>query len=137
MVAERTTATALHDLTAHDCSNAHPLKVSFQWRGHQVVADDQPDCGRDYLSGDQVTIFVASNAPSDIGPTEQWILDPSAHNPFDFIGPNGLPDFFMTLGLIATGVACTLMVKRFRRNRRQARCDTTSPAVGAAPPANE
>jgi hypothetical protein len=61
---------------------------------------------------------VASNDPSNIGRTEQWILDPSTHDPFDFIGPNGMPGILAMLAVIATSVACGLAVKLFRRRRR-------------------
>ena len=65
VLAERTTATALHDLTAH-AWNGHQLEVSFQWEGRQVLAHDQPDCGHDYLTGDLITIYVAWRVQSVI-----------------------------------------------------------------------
>ena len=117
MSAARTTAIALHDLTSDDCNRAHILKVSFRWEGRQVVADDQPDCGLDYVTGEQITIYVSSANPANIGPTEEWILDPSTHNPFDFIGPNGMPSFLTMLGVVATGIACTLTIVRVLRSR--------------------
>ena len=117
VTAARTTAIALQDLTSHDCNRAHVLKVSFRSQGRQVVADDQPDCGRGYVTGDQITIYVSSANPLIIGPTEEWILDPSTHDPFDFVGPNGMPSFLTMLGVVATGVACTLTIMRVMRSR--------------------
>jgi len=113
----RTTAIALHDLASDDCNGGHVLKVSFSSQGRQVVADDQPPCGSGFVAGQRVTIFVSSANPLIIGPSEEWILDPSTHDPFDLIGPNGMPDFLTMLGVIATGVACILTVKRVRRRR--------------------
>ena len=119
------TAIALHDLASDDCSRGHVLKVTFSSNGRQVVADDQTSCGRGYVAGQQVIIFVSSANPLIIGPTEEWILDPSTHDPFDFIGPNGMPDFLTMLGVIVTSVACILTLRQARRRRDAAASSLT------------
>ena len=92
------------------------MKVAFQWRGRQVVAD-YPNCEHDYTQGEHVAIYVASNDATNIGPTQESILDPSTHNPFDFIGPNGLPGMLILFGVVAI-VAGTALASRVIAIRR-------------------
>lgn len=122
VVAVPTTAVVVHDLTSGDCSAGHQLDVTFRWADRLVNAANSPDCARDYVAGDRIKIFVASDDATDVGPTADWILDPSTQDPFDFIGPNGLPGFAATSGVVAIGVGCTSLFLNVRRNRRRSGC---------------
>ena len=114
-----TTAVVLQALTADACSAGNPLTVSFQWAGRQTIADDAADCSHDYRTDQPVTIYVASNNPLNIGPTKEWILDPSTHDPLDVVGPNDLPSALAAPGAAAIGAACVLTILHLRRRRPQ------------------
>jgi hypothetical protein len=75
------------------------MQVSFNWHGTKVVeAYDNVPCSRAYDVGDHLNAYVASNDPGNIQPSADWILHPDEYDPFDFIGPNGLPGFEILSG---------------------------------------
>jgi hypothetical protein len=76
------------------CEAGRSIKVSFDWAGQRVTESlDLPKCSRIYQPGQQVALYAASNDPSNLGTTSDWILNPDEHDPFAFIGPNDLPTF--------------------------------------------
>ena len=117
--AVRVAAMTRSALTSADCSAGKFLVVSFQWHGEATTHSDYaPDCGHDYLSGDPVTLYVASNDPTNIGPSADWILNPDTHDPFDFIGPNGLRGFIAMLGTVTLLAALVWYLASHRRRTR-------------------
>jgi hypothetical protein len=99
VTAIRTDATVQSALSKTACENGSYLKIAFLWHGRTVTEDDQSrPCPHDYLPGGHLVVYVASNSPTDPGADPQWVLDPSTHNPFDFIGPNGLPTMIELFG---------------------------------------
>jgi hypothetical protein len=99
VTAIRTDATVQSVLSKAACKSGSYLKIAFLWHGKLVNEDDQSrPCSDDYLPGDHLVVYVASNTPRDPGADPQWILDPSTHNPFDFIGPNGLSTMIELFG---------------------------------------
>jgi hypothetical protein len=101
VTAVRVSAAAQSALSTSECLAGNDLAVSFVWHGTTVTARDAPKCDRAYSVGDATTVYVASNDPSNAGPGANWILHPDTHDPFDFIGPNGLRSFVATLGVFA------------------------------------
>jgi hypothetical protein len=121
VTAVRVDATALAALSTSACENGAELPVTFEWHGNSATeADPAPDCGHDYLPGEHLTLFVASNSSSNVGPTSDWILNPDEHDPFDFIGPNGLPGFIGTIGAVSILAGSALLFIGWRRIRRLA-----------------
>lgn len=116
VTAVRLNARATATLTKAECDNGKLVEVSFIWQG--AAKDelmDSPDCSRIYAVGDEVVAYAASNDPSNLGPTSDWILHPDEHNPFDFIGPNGMPDFIRFLGLSATVAGLVVSYRALRQ----------------------
>ena len=112
-------ATARGDLTASACNDGGTLIVAFDWHGSPTTQIDYaPDCSRDYHLGDQLTVYAASNDPSNLGPTADWIRNPDEHDPFDFIGPNGLPGFIGTIGVVLILMTGLWQLISWRRHRR-------------------
>jgi hypothetical protein len=118
VAAVRVTATAQTVLTDQQCSNGDTVSVSFPWHGKTMNADVSPACGQDLSVGMPVTIYVASNNPSNIGPDANWILNPDTHNPFAAIGPNGLRSFIAWLGLAPLSAALAWYVTAHQARRR-------------------
>jgi len=118
VTAVRVTATTQTALTAQQCSNGDTVSVSFPWQGKTITADDSPACGQDLSVGMPVTLYVASNNPSDIGPDANWILNPDTHNPFAAIGPNGMRSFIAWLGLAPLSAAVAWYVAAYQAKRR-------------------
>ncbi len=119
----RTAATAKSELTTAECDHGTPLTVTFAWHGGYTTQYDYSlDCGRADHVGDPVTIYVASNDPSNIGPDANWILNPDTHDPFDVAGPGGNPvrDLATIVGSVAlgAGLAWTLIEYPGRRRSR-------------------
>ncbi len=108
VTAVRVDAVARTDLTAAECANGHMLSVAFAWHGRQVTGEDELlRCTRDYHPGTRVAVFVASNDPSNIGPTADWILHPDEHP--------GLVAFW---GVCAIVLAVVLWALDWRSRRR-------------------
>lgn len=134
ITAVRVEATVLSSRTTTACNERDPpLRVSFGWHG-RVLREDyyaQP-CDRDYLPGEELVIYAASNDPTSTGPDSQWILDPAAHDPFDFIGPNGLPGFLELAGLmfILGGAVPPSVTRRARLRSAAARSTGAIDAAG-------
>jgi len=121
ITAVRVDATARAALSTSACENGSALPVTFEWHGHSAVeANPAPDCGHDYVPGEHLTLFVASNSSSNVGPTSDWILKPDEHDPFDFIGPNGLRGFIWTIGAVSILAGSALLLMGWRRSRRLA-----------------
>jgi hypothetical protein len=121
ITAVRVDATARAELSTSACENGSTLPVTFEWHGNSATEiDPSPDCGHDYLPGEHLTLFVASNSSSNVGPTSDWILKPDEHDPFDFIGPNGLPGFIGTIGAVSILAGSALLLMCWRRSRRLA-----------------
>ncbi len=118
--AVETVARVARDLSVNECAAGRPVRVSFEWLGTSRSGDDQATCARDYRAGEPITIFVASNHPSNIGPTREWILEPSTHDPFEVGGPNDLPAFVALPGVGALVGAALVTVFGFRARRRPA-----------------
>lgn len=121
VAAVRVDAVIRSTLTVADCNsdNPPPLLVRFPWHGHAVSEDDESQpCNRDYRPGDHLAIYVASNDPSDPGNDANWVLDPSSHDPFDFIPPNGAA---IDLGLLGAFLLLCGTVKPALDWRRAAR----------------
>jgi len=120
VTAVRVVATAQSTLSTQDCSSGASLSVQFRWHGSAVSAQEQsPTCGSGgVMKGESVVVYVASNEPSNVGPDANWILNPDTHDPFEFIGPNGLRGFLTALGVLAIGTAVVLHVGERRARRR-------------------
>jgi len=120
--AVRVSATARSVLTTKDCSAGKTLLVSFSWHGGNMTQPDAaPDCARDHRPGDPITVYIASNDPSNIGPDANWILNPDTHDPFDFIAPNGLRGFIAMLSAIPLVAALVWYMAAYRTHRRAPR----------------
>ena len=119
VTAVRVDAVARTDLTAAECANGHMLSVAFAWHGRQVTGEDELlRCTRDYHPGTRVAVFVASNDPSNIGPTADWILHPDEHDPFSVFGPNDGPGLVAFWGVCAIVLAVVLWALDWRSRRR-------------------
>jgi hypothetical protein len=118
VTAVRVSATAHSALSTSQCLAGDDLVVSFVWHGAMVTAWDAPNCDRAYSVGDAMTVYVASNDPSNVGPGANWILHPDTHDPFDFIGPNGLRSFVATLAVFALAIAAVWFSVGRRARRR-------------------
>ena len=112
-------ATAAKSVTAGDCEEGANLPVSFSWHGKTVSESEQlPHCPTGIPQGASVVVYVASNDPSNVGPNANWILNPDTHDPFDFIGPNGLRGFVATVGGLVLGAALISLLAAGRARRR-------------------
>lgn len=119
VTAIRVAATAQSGLTTPECAAGKGLPVSFTWDGTRVTETDYaPNCDHDVVTGALVIVYAASNDPTDLGPNANWILHPDAHDPFDFIGPNGLRGVVATLGVVLL-VGALIWVLAERRARRR------------------
>ena len=116
LTASKTQATVDANLSIPACSHGAPLQISVPWHGRiAVVSDDAPSCGRAYVAGDDVAVYVGSDSPSDVGPTAQWILEPDSHDPFT-IGDGTVQDIATGFGFwILVAGAVTWIVDRRRR----------------------
>lgn len=119
VTAVRVSATARSALSPSQCFAGDDLTVSFLWHGRTVTARDAPSCERAYSVGDTMTAYVASNDASNVGRDANWILHPDTHDPFDFIGPNGLRSFVTTIGVFALAGAAIWFGMERRARRRQ------------------
>lgn len=91
------------------------MRVSFPWHGRVIAEDDRSQgCNRDYHRGDTLVLYVASNDPVDPGPDAAWVLDPSAHDPFDVIAPNGVPALVGALGVLAVAAGAVFWLVQQR-----------------------
>src|SRR5689334_2572583 len=89
--AVRVNAIAQATLTPARCSSASGVPVTFLWHDTVVTAQLQsPNCAHGITAGKVLTVYVQSDEPTTVGPDANWILNPDTHDPFDFIGPNGL-----------------------------------------------
>lgn len=125
------TMTVRAPLTTAACDSGAPLKVDFEWAGRPQTENYWPDqCTRDFAVGDSVHAFAASNDPSNLGPTDRWILHPDEHNPLD-LGPDWLRVTGTTAGtaLCVWGIA-VLGVGLRRSRRRTARDPMMNPKAG-------
>jgi hypothetical protein len=126
VTAVRVSATAQSTLASRDCSAGKVLLVSFLWHGVTVTeSDDSPSCGHDVVTGVPLTLYVASNDQTNVGPNANWILNPDTHDPFDFIGPNGLRSFIVTLGALPLIGALIWYLVSYQARRRSQRFAAT------------
>ncbi|MCH6470354.1 hypothetical protein [Sinomonas terrae] len=105
------TVTALNRLTPDGCRNSQSLRVAFDWHGQRTEQFYSTSCDQTYSAGETFQAFALSNDPSELGPTAEWILHPDEHDPFDFIGPNGLPTVLaiFSLPVLAAGVSLLIV----------------------------
>ncbi|MCH6472531.1 hypothetical protein [Sinomonas terrae] len=85
--------------------------MAFDWHGKEQSSSTPTSCDQTYSAGETFQAFALSNDPSELGPTAEWILHPDEHDPFDFIGPNGLPTVLaiFSLPVLAAGVSLLIV----------------------------
>lgn len=114
-------ARAVSPLALPACDKGHALEVAFGWHGAPTRQPYYSDCSRGFASGDRLRVFAASDDPSNLGPTADWILRPDEHDPFDVIGPNGLRGFMIGSGVTLLLVGAAVLAGAFRSGRCRSR----------------
>ena len=100
------------------CDTMPPVRISFLWIEMRRVQDyyDAP-CDRTYRAGDKIQVYVASNDPTNIGPTAGWIMHPDEHDPFAPFGPNAIGPMLVLLGALTVLAGVVFIVTGARLSK--------------------